>query len=83
MSDIDFETNDAEIATDFLSDIELTLPKMDEPIADPGFLAIYQAVKFSREHVNMLKFSSCLQVKRTHLIIKSFGFSRYEIFNTR
>ena len=38
----------------FLSDIELTLPKMDEPIADPGFLAIYQAVKFSREHVKVI-----------------------------
>ncbi len=39
---------------DFLKDIDFLLKEVDEPIADPGFLAIYQVAKFSREHVKVI-----------------------------
>ena len=39
---------------DFLNDVQHVLSHMDEPISDPGFLAIYEVVKFSREHVKVI-----------------------------
>jgi len=39
---------------EFLSDIDPLLKGNDEPIADPGFLAISQVTKFSREHVKVV-----------------------------
>ncbi len=39
---------------EFLTDIDPLLRGNDEPIADPGFLAIYQVAKFSREHVKVI-----------------------------
>ena len=38
----------------FLADIEPILKQTDEPIADPGYLAISQVAKFSREHVKVI-----------------------------
>ena len=40
--------------SDLLSNILPILDRMDEPIADPGFIAIYQVVKFSREFVKVI-----------------------------
>ncbi|HCR18615.1 MAG TPA: asparagine synthase (glutamine-hydrolyzing) [Candidatus Latescibacteria bacterium] len=39
---------------DLLSDVQELLREMDEPIADPGFLAVYEVVKFSREFVKVI-----------------------------
>ncbi len=39
---------------DFLNDVQYVLSQMDEPISDPGFLAIYEVVKFSSEHVKVI-----------------------------
>ena len=39
---------------DFLSDVDYLLRNIDEPIADPGFLALYQVAKFSREFVKVV-----------------------------
>ena len=38
----------------FLADIDPLLANTDEPIADPGFLALYQVAKFSQEHVKVI-----------------------------
>ena len=40
--------------SDFLADIDPLLKNNDEPIADPGFLAIYQVAKFSSEFVKVV-----------------------------
>ena len=40
--------------SDFLADIDPILKQNDEPIADPGFLAIYQVAKFSRDYVKVI-----------------------------
>jgi len=39
---------------EFLADIDPVLRKNDEPVADPGFFAIYQVAKFSREYVKVI-----------------------------
>lgn len=39
---------------DFLNSVQHVLSHMDEPISDPGFLAIYEVVKFSREQVKVI-----------------------------
>ena len=41
-------------ADEFLDDVKYLLSNIDEPIADPGFLAIYQVSKFSREYVKVI-----------------------------
>jgi len=38
----------------FLADVDPLLSNTDEPIADPGYLALYQVAKFSREHVKVI-----------------------------
>lgn len=39
---------------DFLEDAQEVLAHLDEPVADPGLLALYQVVKFSRESVKVV-----------------------------
>lgn len=39
---------------EFLADMDPVLRKNDEPVADPGFFAIYQVAKFSREYVKVI-----------------------------
>jgi asparagine synthase (glutamine-hydrolysing) len=39
---------------DVISSVEELLSTMDEPIADPGYIALYQAIRFSREHVKVV-----------------------------
>jgi asparagine synthase (glutamine-hydrolysing) len=40
--------------SDFLADAQDLLQHVDEPVADPGLLALYQVVKFSREFVKVV-----------------------------